>query len=91
MVGRPPRQCYDHYYLHGESAKNQKHTWTDEELKTVSKFSSAHVCWEKFRTDFFPKLSISQLKNMHQRLRYLNSKRQKDNEKADNVAQYSDM
>ena len=65
---RSQRQCYDKFQLHGDQENAQRHKWTVDEDAVLRGFSDFGGSWKDFQQQFFPKMSLSQLKNEYQSL-----------------------
>ena len=61
-----PRQCYDFYSLQvkqNQVNKPHRHTWTQEECEVLMRHDEREMTWKEFQEQFFPNLTLGQLKN----------------------------
>ena len=68
LVGtKSEKQCYDFYYLQlSRQKKEKKHLWTEQEVLKLLEYGNSVLTWMEFQKQYFPHLSVSQLKNQYQ-------------------------
>lgn len=79
LQSRTPRQCYDFFVLNNRKRAEEKHhKWSQSDELLLLQQPSKGLSWKEFQQEYFPTLSVSQLKNKYSRMNFLKLKNSDD-------------